>query len=231
MKPGERTAGAASRVTRSLRIPAPHGHLEARFQPFTDLGRGVAVVCHPHPGHGGTMHTRAVFRAAQALSQVGFDTLRFNFRGVGTSTGSYGGGVGAREDLRTVLDWLEAHWPAKPILLGGFSFGARISFEVGIAHDSAKSLFGLGLPLTVYDFSFLNGLRKPLLLVQGELDEFGGSESLAGITRQLAGPVTVRSIRGADHFFTDRIEELQMVMREYFSEGPGATPFSATAVT
>ena len=177
------------------------------------------------------MHTRAVFRAAQALSQVGFDTLRFNFRGVGTSTGSYGGGVGAREDLRTVLDWLEARWPARPILLGGFSFGARISLEAGIAHDSARALFGLGLPLTVYDFSFLNGLRKPLLLVQGELDEFGGNESLARITRQLAGPMTVRSILGADHFFSDRIEELQTVMREYFSEGPGAAPFAATAVT
>lgn len=229
MDPRDRTAGLP-KVAHSLWIPASHGHLEGRFQPSAGLDRGVAVVCHPHPKHGGTMHIKAVFRAARALSQVGFDTLRFNFRGVGTSTGSYGGGEGAREDLRTVLDWIEERHPTTPILLGGFSFGARISLDVGIADGRASALFGLGLPLTMYDFSFLNGLEKPLLLVQGELDEFGGSDSLADIARHLAGPITVQGIQGADHFFNDRFEELQAVMREYFSEGPGAAPFAATAV-
>ena len=227
VEPRERIAG----MTRSLRIPAPHGHLEARFQPSPGPDRGVAVVCHPHPRHGGTMHSRPVFRAAQALSQAGFGTLRFNFRGVGTSTGAYGGGEGARDDLRAVLAWLGAHGLAGPVLFGGFSFGARISLEVGISDDGARALFGLGLPLTKYDFSFLGRLTKPLLLVQGQLDEYGGSESLARFVQPFAGPITVRSIQGADHFFNDRIEELQAVIREYFSEGPGAAPGPATAVT
>lgn len=177
------------------------------------------------------MHTKAVFRAAQALSDVGFDTLRFNFRGVGTSTGSYGGGDGEREDLHSVLQWLEARRPGTPILLGGFSFGAKIGLELGISHERVRALFGLGFPLTKYDLAFLGGLHKPLLLVQGELDEFGGSELLAAATRRFPGPVTVRSIPGADHYFNGRFEELQAVMREYFSGGCGAAPFAERNVT
>ena len=189
------------------------------------------MVCHPHPQYGGTMHTKAVFRVAQALAVAGFDTLRFNFRGVGTSTGSYGGGDGAREDLRAVLDWIAERRPTAPLLLGGFSFGARVGLEVGIADERVLALFGLGYPVLKYGLGFLDGLAKPLLLVQGELDEYGGSALLADRIRRLPGPVTVHGIRGGDHFFNGHFRELQAVVREYFSQGPGAAPFSAEAAS
>lgn len=172
------------------------------------------------------MHTKAVFRVAQALADAGFDTLRFNFRGVGTSTGSYGSGDGEREDLRAVLDWIAKHRPTTPVLLGGFSFGARIGLEVGVGDERASALFGLGFPVLKYGLGFLDGLAKPLLLVQGEHDEYGGSALLSDSIRQLPGPITVHGIRGGDHFFNGSIRELQAVVREYFSEGPGAAPFS-----
>ncbi len=171
------------------------------------------------------MHTKAVFRTAQALAEIGFDAYRFNFRGVGTSTGSFGGGEGEREDVRAVLDWCEAHRPDLPILLAGFSFGARVGLAVGAVDPRPKALLGLGLPLAMYDFGFLNGIDRPLLVIQGELDEFGGAEALERFAADLAGPITARAIEGADHYFNDHFEELQTIVREYFTRGPGAAPF------
>ena len=193
--------------------------------------RGAAVVCHPHPQHGGTMHTKAVFRAAQALAGVGFDALRFNFRGVGTSTGSYGGGPGEEEDVRAVLDWLGEDDRRLPILLGGFSFGARVGLTVGLSDERVRALFGLGLPLAMYDFDFLDRVRKPILLVQGEQDEYDGGEALRSFVERMPASITIRTITGADHYFNDHFEELQAAVREYFTGGPGAAPFPDRAFT
>ncbi len=171
------------------------------------------------------MHTKAVFRTAQALAEVGFDALRFNFRGVGTSTGSYGGGEGEEEDVRTVLDWQWEREADLPILLGGFSFGARVSLTVGATDRRPSALLGLGLPLDLYDFHFLADIDRPLLLVQGEHDEFGEGEALRAFAASLPSPISIRVIEGSDHYFNDHFEELQAVVREYFTRGPGAVPF------
>jgi len=209
-----------------LKIPTDHGHLEANLRPpGSGEARGTAVVCHPHPQHGGTMHTKAVFRTAQALCEVGFEVLRFNFRGVGSSTGSYGAGVGEAEDLAAVLAWVRKRGSGLPVLVGGFSFGARVALSAGAEDPGISALLGLGLPLRMYDFSFLRGVTKPVLLVQGELDEFGGGREIEGLVASPDGPVTVRVIPGADHYFHDHFEELQDVVREYFTDGPGALPF------
>lgn len=173
------------------------------------------------------MHTKAVFRTAQALSEVGFEVLRFNFRGVGTSTGTYGGGEGEKEDAEAALDWLRAQRPGLPVLLGGFSFGAKVGLTLGAADARAQALLGLGLPIAMYDFSFLDGLDKPTLLVQGENDEFGGGDALQELVRRMSGPITARTIRGADHYFNGRFEELQSVIREYFTDGSGGSVFPA----
>lgn len=212
-----------------VQIPVSHGHLEGNLRPAGGPLRGGAVICHPHPQYGGTMHTKAVFRTAQALSEVGFDVVRFNFRGVGTSTGSYGGGEGEKEDVLAALDWLAGERPGLPLLLGGFSFGAKVSLPLGVTDSRVNALLGLGLPLSMYDFSFLDGVAKPVLLVQGGEDEFGGADALAALLEGMSGPIATRVVEGADHYFNEHFEELQDTLREYFTRGPGAGAFPGGA--
>jgi len=173
------------------------------------------------------MHTKAVFRAAQALSEVGFHVLRFNFRGVGTSTGAWDEGVGEREDVVAALDYLATREPGLPLLVGGFSFGARVGLSVGVEDDRVQGMVGLGLPISMTEFSFLEGVEQPVLIVQGEEDEFGDGETVASLVEELGGAITLVRIPGSDHYFHDRFEELQEAVREYFTEGPGDDAFPA----
>ena len=213
-----------------MKIPTDHGHLEANLRPpGAGEPRGTAVICHPHPQHGGTMHTKAVFRAAQALGDVGFEVLRFNFRGVGSSTGSYGEGVGEAEDLAAVLAWVSRRGTGLPLLVGGFSFGARVALSSHVGDPAVAALLGLGVPLRMYDFSFLSAATQPVLLVQGELDEFGGGPELERLAASFGGLITVRTVPAADHYFHDHFEELQSAVRDYFTDGPGAAPFPLRA--
>jgi len=146
-----------------VRIPVAHGHLEALLKEPEGVPNGVAVVCHPHPLHGGTMHTKAVYRAAQALNEAGLVALRFNFRGVGASTGSYEEGIGEMDDVVAALEWLTGEYPDLPLIVGGFSFGSKVALSVGVADDRVDGLVGLGLPVKNldYDFGFLADARKP----------------------------------------------------------------------
>lgn len=221
---GEANARPLSRSL-PVRIPVSHGHLEASLREAEDTPRGAAVVCHPHPLHGGTMHTKAVFRTAQALSQAGFHALRFNFRGVGTSTGSYGEGIDEMEDVKAALDWLQERYPELPLLVAGFSFGSRVGLRVAVEESRVKAALGLGLAVELFDYEFLADAGKPILIVQGEEDRFGSGAEVAEALDRIPGPVTLHRIPGADHFFEDHFEELQEAVREYFTSGPGAEPF------
>jgi alpha/beta superfamily hydrolase len=208
-----------------MHIPVSHGHLEAVLKEPDSAFRGAAVLCHPHPLFGGTMHTKAVYRAAQALNEAGLAVLRFNFRGVGASTGSHGGGIGEREDARAALDWLEGRFPGAPCVAGGFSFGSMVALSVAASDERVVALLGLGLPVErdeAYDFSFLRDVSKPVLVVQGENDEFGSGETIAGHLAPLGGHITLVSVPGADHYFAERIDEMKDAVREYFTRGPGA---------
>jgi len=209
----------------TVRIPAPHGHLEAILKEPDVAPRGAGIVCHPHPVHGGTMHTKAVYRAAQGLNDAGLFALRFNFRGVGLSTGSFDEGVGEQEDLRVVIDWLLAEHPHLPLVVGGFSFGSLVGLSVGAPDDRVGAMFGLGLPVGLdqrYDFGFLADAGKPTLLVQGEDDEFGSGEELASVVAPLGAHVTLVRIPGTDHYFEGRLDELRETVRGYFESGPGS---------
>jgi uncharacterized protein len=208
-----------------MQIPVSHGRLEANLRQAEGPLRGAAVICHPHPLHGGTMHTKAVFRTAQALSEAGFHVVRFNFRGVGASTGSYDDGIGEQDDVRATLDWLEERYPDLPLLVGGFSFGSFVGLRVGVEDDRVKGLLGLGLPAEMWDFGFLEGATKPLLVIQGEEDQFGSGEEVAGYLDGLAAPATLVRIPGSDHFFNDRFDELQEAVGEWFAEGEGGEVF------
>src|SRR5262249_9701944 len=140
----------------NLFIPAEHGQLEAILkEPRTGQAKGVALVLHPHPLGGGTMHNKVVFRAAAALNDAGLIALRINFRGVGQSTGQHDEGRGELDDVRKGLDYLVANYPDSRITLCGFSFGARVGLEVGISDDRVRYLIGIGTPLDKYDFEFL----------------------------------------------------------------------------
>jgi len=205
----------------NLFIPAEHGQLEAILkEPRTGPAKGLALVLHPHPLGGGTMHNKVVFRAAAALNDAGLITLRFNFRGVGQSTGHYDEGQGERDDVRTALDYLSQNYPDLSITLCGFSFGARFGLEVGIADPRVKYLIGIGTPLKNYNFEFLQACRKPLLLVHGEYDEYGDVERVKEMAAELATKTQVRLvvIPGAGHFFDNGLDELKRAITDWITE-------------
>jgi alpha/beta superfamily hydrolase len=209
----------------NLFIPAPHGRVEAILKAPAGEPRGAALVLHPHPLHGGTMHNKVVFRAARALNDARLTTLRINFRGVGLSTGEHTGARGGeQEDARVALDYLAANYPTPNLFLAGFSFGARVGLEVGTRDERVRYLVGIGTPVSIrerdYDFSFLYECRKPLLLVQGERDEFGSVEDLRALVSRLPAEAQVRVvvIQGAGHFFDDQLDELRRVIADWADE-------------
>ena len=206
--------------TGNLFLPAPHGRLEAILkEPRVAPLRGAALVLHPHPLGGGTMHNKVVFRAASALNDAGLVALRINFRGVGQSTGAHDEGRGEREDVRVALDYLDKQYPQLPLTLCGFSFGARVGLEVGIALPRVADLISIGTPVDKYDFSFLAGCRKPILFVHGDQDEFGAPGNLRKVVAEIAPDVAVQLvvIEGADHFFADHLDQLKQAITVWAS--------------
>ncbi|MFN2510449.1 MAG: alpha/beta hydrolase [Pyrinomonadaceae bacterium] len=202
----------------NLFIPATHGSIEAILkEPGISKARGVALVLHPHPLGGGTMHNKVVFRAASALNDGGLITLRINFRGVGQSTGEHDEGRGELEDVRAGLDYLEDKYRDLGVTLCGFSFGARVGLEVGISDQRVGNLISLGTPVDKYDFSFLEACRKSILFVHGDRDEFGELAKVKEIVGKLNPHTRVQLsvIKGADHFFEGRLDDLKRVIKEW----------------
>ena len=202
----------------NLFIPVAHGQLEAILkEPRQGPPRAAALVLHPHPLGGGTMHNKVVFRAAAALNDAGLLTLRINFRGVGQSSGEHDEGRGEQDDVRAGIDYLAAEYPQLSRILCGFSFGARVGLDVGIDDDRVKLLIGIGTPLNKYDFRFLESCRKPLLLVHGEHDEYGDVEQLRQLAAELEKHTNVRLvvIPGAHHFFENSLDELKQAIVEW----------------
>ncbi len=209
----------------NLFIPASHGRLEAILkEPRTGDSRGVALVLHPHPLGGGTMHNKVVFRAAAALNDAGLVALRINFRGVGHSTGNHDEGYGERDDVRAGLDYLTKNYAHQEITLCGFSFGARVGLEVGLGDDRVVRLISIGTPVDKYDFSFLEQSRKPILFVHGEHDEYGNVDRLRELVARVGAhcDAQLRVIEGAGHFFDDQLDELKRVITEWALSEPPA---------
>ena len=205
----------------NLFIPVVHGRLEAILkEPRSNQTRGVALVLHPHPLGGGTMHNKVVFRAASALNDAGLITLRINFRGVGQSTGEHDEGRGELEDVRAGLDYLTENYSGRPLTVCGFSFGARVGLEVAIADPRVDYLISIGTPVDKYDFSFLTECRKPILFVHGAQDEYGSVDKLQRLVSMLERQTTVQLsvIPGADHFFNGHLDELKNVITEWVNK-------------
>jgi uncharacterized protein len=211
----------------NLFIPVAHGQLEAILkEPRQGSPKGVALVLHPHPLGGGTMHNKVVFRAAAALNDAGLTVLRINFRGVGQSTGVHDEGRGEQDDVRAGLDYLSQQYSGQRITLCGFSFGARVGLDVGIQDPRVEYLIGIGTPLEKYDFSFLSGCRKPLLLVHGEHDEYGDVEHLRKLAADLEKntPVRLVVVPGAAHFFDGGLDELKRAITDWTTNQYGQDP-------
>jgi alpha/beta superfamily hydrolase len=194
----------------NLSIPGPAGRLECLLKrPAAQPGGGsAAVVCHPHPQFGGTMHNKVVHAAAEALVGVGLPTLRFNFRGVGRSTGSHDGGAGEQDDLRAVLDHLASLYPGAPLLVAGYSFGSFVGLQVGCRDRRVEALIGIAAPMGLYNFGFLQDCTKPLTFIHGEADPFAPLGLVLTLAAALPGGARVLPIKGAAHGFQDHLDQL-----------------------
>ncbi len=208
----------------AIEIPASHGMLEGllRVPLAGERPRMAALVCHPHPQFGGTMHTKVVFRVAQALGELGMPVLRFNFRGVGRSTGSYDEGPGESDDARTALDWLMARYPGVPVCMAGFSFGSWVGLPIGCDDARVAQVIGIGVPVRLLETSTLDGCTKPKLIVQGERDEYGPQDALLPWFAHLPEPKRLIMVPGADHFFTEQQQQLHDAVIGYFQSGASA---------
>lgn len=212
---------------RSVSLAGPTGRLEALLwtAPRAKSQEGsplAAVVCHPHPLYGGTMHSKVVFRVAKTLHSFGLPVLRFNFRGAGLSEGAHDRGRGEADDVRAALDFLAEQFPARPLLLAGFSFGAWVGLRVGCADARVAELVGLGLPANNSDLSYLLACAKPKLILQGDRDPYGAREKVETLVAAMPEPqrsqTTLVFIPDADHFFTGQLEQVAAALAAWLRE-------------
>jgi alpha/beta superfamily hydrolase len=195
---------------RNFFIAGPAGRLEALLWtvPVADPSL-AAVVCHPHPLFGGTMHNKVVYQAAKALHLRAIPVLRFNFRGAGQSEGEHDRGIGEQDDVRAALDYLALEFPRTPILLAGFSFGSVVGLRVGCADQRVADLIGLGIPVDRSDLTYLRDCAKPKLLIQGGSDQFGSRANVEALYTTLPEPKRLVIVEGAEHFFAGQLEKVR----------------------
>ena len=202
----------------NLFIPARHGQLEAIVKEPREPRRGVAVVAHPHPLGGGTMHNKVVFRIAAGLVDAGLTTVRFNFRGVGASTGEHNDVEGGVEDVRDVLDYMEQNYEGEDLTLAGFSFGSRTSMEAGYNDPRVARLISVGTPVEKYhDYDFLTGVTKPILFIHGDHDEFCSVDTLRALTDRIPHAEVV-IFENSGHFFDEHLDKLRSVVSDWTSK-------------
>lgn len=212
----------ANSQIKSLFLEGPAGKLEALLNAGSADATHAAVVCHPHPLYGGTLHNKVVFHTMKALNGFGFPVLRFNFRGAGLSEGEHAEGIGETEDVRTALDWMEREFTL-PLIFAGFSFGAAVGLRVACPDERVKAMIGLGTPITPvderpYNFDFLATCAKPKLFVSGTRDQFGPKAKLKAMVDALPEPKKLVLIEGADHFFEGRLKEVRETIEAWVRE-------------
>jgi alpha/beta superfamily hydrolase len=199
-----------SHHSRTFFLEGPAGRLESiLWTPRRSATPTLAaVVCHPHPLFGGTLHNKVVYQAAKSLDAAGVPALRFNFRGAGLSAGTHDKGRGEQGDVRAALDFLAAKFPGIPLLVAGFSFGSWAGLRVGCVDPRVKELIGLGIPVNDSDFHFLRECAKPKLFVHGANDKFGARKKVEALVGELSGENRLVVVENADHFFTGQLEQL-----------------------
>jgi alpha/beta superfamily hydrolase len=207
-------------------LKGPAGRLEAMLDGPDTEGpiRAAVVFAHPHPQFGGTMHTKAVFQGAKGLARIGCAVLRFNFRGVGASEGTFDRGEGEKEDFRAALDYMEAHYPGVPLWAAGFSFGSWVALEVGALDPRVSALIGIAPPVVTsvsgqdYDFANTIASTKPKFFVQGEADEVCPLEGMWKFYGSLEEPKELVVIDGADHLFEGKTREVGEALEDLLAD-------------
>src|SRR6266700_1548241 len=207
---------------RSLFLDGPAGRLEALLNSGAEKASHAALVCHPHPTFGGTLHNKVVFHAMKALNGFGFPVLRFNFRGTGLSQGEHDHGIGEADDVRVALDWLD-HEFRRPLIIAGFSFGAAVGLRVACSDDRVKVVIGLGLPVAPvdersYQLDFLTWCSKPKLFISGSRDQFGPHAKLEALVNSLPESKRLVIIESADHFFEGRLREMREAIETWVKD-------------
>ena len=218
---------------KSFFLDGPAGRLEALLNGGAEHANHAAVVCHPHPLFGGTLHNKVAFHTMKALNSFGFPVLRFNFRGTGLSQGDHDHGIGEVDDVGAALDWLD-HALHLPLIFAGFSFGAAVGLKAACADSRVKVAISVGTPVVpvsadtelprTYTFDFLQNCAKPKLFVSGARDQFGPRTKLEALVRSLPEPKKLVVIEGADHFFEGRLRELREAIETWVKETVGSQP-------
>ena len=204
-------------------INGPEGRIEARYFPSQHPNAPLAMVLHPHPEHGGTMNNKVVYALYRCFQDMGFSVIRFNFRGVGKSEGKFDHGEGELNDAATVLDWLQhqnlnpsAYW------IAGFSFGAWVAMQLLMRRPEFEGFIAVSPPADMYDFSFLAPCPVSGMFIQGDRDEVVPKEAvdlmLSKIQLQKGISLDYRTIAGADHFYTNRLNDLMRHVTDYLTK-------------
>jgi alpha/beta superfamily hydrolase len=194
-------------------INGPEGRIEARYHHSRGPTSAMALVLHPHPQHGGTMHNKLVYALYQSFVRQGFSTLRFNFRGVGRSQGSFDRGEGELSDAASALDWLQTYNPnAGTCWVAGFSFGAWIGMQLLMRRPEIESFIAIAPPANIYDFTFLAPCPSSGLVLQGDQDTVVPIDSVQKLVTKLSHQrdikIDFRKIPGADHYFADSLDTI-----------------------
>jgi alpha/beta superfamily hydrolase len=203
---------------KSLFLAGPAGRLESLLNTGAPGATHAALVCHPHPLYGGTMHNKVVYHAMKALSGFGFPVLRFNFRGAGLSEGKYDEGRGEVDDVRAALAWLRREFRL-PIIFAGFSFGAAVGLRAACPDPEVRAIISLGTPIAagglVYGYDFLARCDKPKLFVSGADDQYGPTDKVREVVAHAAEPKQLVVVPDADHFFTGHVTEAQRAIEDW----------------
>jgi hypothetical protein len=198
---------------RKLWIEGPAGRLECALR-MACPSRAAAVLAHPHPLHGGTLHNPVIFHADRELHRSGWTTLRFNFRGVGSSEGEHDDGRGEVEDLASAVSWLRGVTATNEIVAVGYSFGSWCAIRHAIRDPGLAGVVAIGLPARVYDIGLLASLRQPIVVVQGEADEFGSPGEIEPVLRRAGGQGSLMVVPGASHMFPRLAAEVATLVAE-----------------
>jgi len=182
-------------------IAGPAGPLEALLDLPAGEPRAVAVFGHPHPLHGGTMHTKALYQAAKATARIGLAALRFNFRGVGRSAGTLDAGPGEMDDFKAAISFMNGRYPDLPIWAGGMSFGSWVAMTAGAEDARVSLLLGIAPPVDRYDFEALKTCTLPKFIIHGEADELISIKDIRKFYSQMPEPKELVTIEDANHLF------------------------------